>query len=237
MTPYKYHRIQPVLESTIVQVSWASLIPSPSIPCYILHGKQITLNIVSSLRQFGIVGYPAVACCLVIFNVLLSSSFGHAQPYEKKGIYRVNTNGWIQSEIPGAGDVFTCGKCKYSVYVRIIYGSAPSREYKFQSNEEFLQTLSTGKAQRNFARSVMEDQVPKNTPMDIMKTSISELGGLKVFLFQAVAKVEKGLFRSTTMMAVHRDRMVMVSLNYFQGSLDEPSRNLVRAFLSSFQFL
>ena len=92
------------------------------------------------------------------------------------------------------------------------------------------------KAQRNFARSVMEDQVPKNAPIDKMKTSISELGSLKVFQFQAVAKVEKGLFRSTTMMPVHRDRMVMVSLNYFQGGLDEPSRNLVRPFFSAFSF-
>ena len=39
------------------------------------------------------------------------------------------------------------------------------------------------------------------------------------------------------MMAVHQDRMVTVSLNYFEGSLDEPSRNLVKAFFSSFQFL
>ncbi len=212
-------------------------LPSPSIPCYVLDGKQITLKTVSSLRQFGIPRYRAIVCYLVIFNIIFSLSLGYAQPYEKKALYRVNANGWIQSEIPGAGDVFTCGECKYPVYVRISYGSAPSRENKFQSNDEFLQTVSSGKAQRNFARSVMEDQVPKNTPLDIMKTSISELGGLKVFQFQAVAKVEKGLFRSTTMMAVHRDRMVTVSLNYFQGSLDEPSRNLVRAFISSFQFL
>lgn len=212
-------------------------LPSPSIPYYVLNGKQITLNTVSSLRQFGIPNYQAFVCYLVIFNVIFSLSLGYAQPHEKKGVYRVNANGWIQSEIPGARDVFTCGKCKYHVYVRISYGSAPSKENKFQSNEEFLQTVSSGKAQRNFARSVMEGQVPKNTPLDIMKTSISELGGLKVLQFQAVAKVEKGLFRSTTMMAVHRDRMVTVSLNYFQGSLDEPSRNLVRAFFSSFQFL
>ncbi len=191
----------------------------------------------SSLRKFGIPGYRAVVCCLVIFNVMLSSSFGHAQPYEKKPIYRVNANGWIQSEIPGAGDVFTCGECKYPVQIRIIYGSAPSRGNKFQSNEEFLKGLSTSNAQRTFARSVMEDQVPKDTPMDIMKTSISELGGLKVFLFQAVAKVEKALSRRTIMIAVHRDRMVTVSLNYFEGGMDEPSRNLVRAFISSFQFL
>ena len=164
-------------------------------------------------------------------------SLGHAEPFEKKGVYRVNANGWIQSEIPGASNVFTCEKCKYPVQVQIIYGSAPSRGYKFQSNDEFLQTLRTGNAQRTFARSVMEKQVPKNTPIDIMKTRISELGGSKVFLFQAVAKVEKALSRRTIMMAVHRDRMVMVSLNYFEGGLDEPSRNLVRAFFSSFQFL
>jgi hypothetical protein len=58
-----------------------------------------------------------------------------------------------------------------------------------------------------------------------------------VFLFQAVARVEKALSRRTIMMAVHRDRMVTVSLNYFEGGLDEPSRNLVKAFFSSFQFL
>ena len=191
----------------------------------------------SSLRKFGIPGYQAVVCCLVIFNVIFLLSLGYAQPYEKEGIYRVNANGWIQSKIPGAGEVFTCGECKYPAQVRIIYGSAPYRGNKFQSNEEFLQALSTGNAQRTFARSVMEDQVPKDTPMDIMKTSISELGGLKVFLFQAVAKVDKALSRRTIMMAVHRDRMVTVSLNYFEGGMDESSRNLVRAFFSSFQFL
>ena len=173
----------------------------------------------------------------MIFNVILSSSSGYAQPDEKKGIYRVNASGWIKSKIPGAADVFTCGECKYPVQVRIIYGSKPSRGNKFQSNEEFLQTLSTVKAQRKFAQSVMVNQVPKNAPMDIMKTSISELGGLKVFQIHAVAKIEKALSRRTIMMAVHRDRMVMVSLNYFEGRLDEPSRNLVRAFFSSLQFL
>ena len=79
--------------------------------------------------------------------------------------------------------------------------------------------------------------MPKNAPMDIMKTSISELGGLKVFQIHAVAKIEKALSRRTIMMAVYRDRMVTVSLNYFEGGMDEPSRNLVRAFFSSFQFL
>ena len=202
-----------------------------------MQGSRGRLKIVSSLRKFGIPGYRAVACCLVIFDVILSSTCGHAQPYEKKGIYRVNANGWVQSEIPDAGDVFTCGECKSPVQIRITYGSATSRGNKFQSNEKFLQGLSTGNAQRTFARLVMEDQVPKDMPMDIMKTSISELGGLKVFLFQAVTKVEKALSRRTIMMAVHRDRMVTVSLNYFEGGMDKPSRNLVRAFLSSFQFL
>ncbi len=162
---------------------------------------------------------------------------GHAEPYEKKGIYRVNANGWIQSEIPGAGDLFACGECRYPVQIRVIYGSAFPRGNNFQSNEEFLQALSTGNAQRTYARSVMEEQVPKNTPIDIMKTRISELGGSKVFLFQAVTKVDKVLFRRTIMMAVHRDRMVTVSLSYFEGGLDEPSRNLVKAFFSTFQFL
>ena len=78
----------------------------------------------SSLRQFGIPRYRAVVCYLVIFNVIFSLSLGYAQPYEKEGIYRVNTNGWIQSEIPGAGDVFTCGKCKYHVYIRISTAAA-----------------------------------------------------------------------------------------------------------------
>ncbi len=211
--------------------------PSLPSPSFVLQGSRGRLKIVSSLRKFGISGYRAVACCLVIFDVILSSTFGHAQPYEKKGIYRVSANGWVQSEIPDAGDVFTCGECKYPVQIRIIYGSATSRENKFQSNEKFLQGLSTPNAQRTFARSVIEEQVPKNTPIDIMKTRISELGGSKVFLFQAVAKIEKALSRRTIMMAVHRDRMVTVSLNYFEGGLDEPSRNLVKAFFSSFQFL
>ena len=191
----------------------------------------------SSSRKFRIPGYSAVVCCLVIFDVILLSTFGHAQPYEKKGVYRVNASGWIQSEIPGASDVFTCGECKYPIQIRVIYGSASSRGKEYQSNEEFLQALSTGNAQRTFARSVMEEQVPKNAPLDIMKTSISELGGLKVFQFHAVTKIGKSLSRRTIMMTVHRDRMVMVSLNYFEGGLDEPSRNLVKAFFSSFQFL
>ena len=70
-----------------------------------------------------------------------------------------------------------------------------------------------------------------------MKTRIFELGGSKVFLFQAVTKVEKALSRRTIMMAVHHDRIVTVSLSYFEGGLDEPSRNLVKAFFSNFQFL
>ena len=191
----------------------------------------------SSLHKFEIPCRRAVVCCLVIFNVILSLSLVYAQPYEKKGIYRVNANGWIQSKKPGASDVFTCGECKYPIQIRVIYGSASFRGKEYQSNEEFLQALSTGNGQRTFARSVMEEQVPKNAPLDIMKTSISELGGSKVFQFHAVTKIGKSLSRRTIMMTVHRDRMVMVSLNYFEGGLDEPSRNLVKAFFSSFQFL
>ena len=191
----------------------------------------------SWLSNLRIPGQWPVVCCLTFFEFILSSTFGFAQPNEKNDVYQVDGTGWVESTIPDAGEVFTCMECNYPVQIRIIYSPASSGLKRFNSNEDFLQALSTDHAQRTLARLVMKDQVAKKASMDILKTSISELGGLKVFLFQAAAKLDKGLSRWTIMMAVHRKRIVTVSLNYFEGGMDDTSRHLVRAFLSSFQFL
>ena len=170
-------------------------------------------------------------------GLLIGPASAGAQQFEKPGLYRVDAVGWIQSKIPGGGEVFACSRCEFPVQIRFTYSVPSDPTMPFQSNEEFLQTLATGSAQRRFARSIIEDQVPENTPIDITKTSVSELGGLMMFRFHAVTKLGLTLSRKTMWIAIHRNRILMVALSYFEDGLDKPSRNQIRAFFTSIEFL
>ena len=180
---------------------------------------------------------PSWLLYLLLIVVLLQSSLAQAQVYEKKGLFRVTVQGWLPSEISEASHTFTCIACRYPAQVRITYTTESVIDVRFRSNESFLDSLSSSAEQRTFALDVMESLFPKGTPMDILKTKRSELGGLKVFLFQAMARTKEGLARRTIMMAVHHGRQVMVSLNYFEGSMDKASKKLIRDFLDSIRFL
>jgi len=188
-------------------------------------------------RKFRSFHRRAYLCRVLVLGFLLVSSLAGAERYEKEGLFRVDVEGWIPSEIAASSHVFTCMICRNPVQVRIIYSPVSLIDNRFRSNETFLSSLNSAIEQRAYAREIMESQFPQGTPLDILKTSLSELGGLEVFLFQAAAKTEEGLARRTIMMAVHRDRLVTVSLSYFQGSVDEIIQGLIRLFLDSIRFL
>ncbi|NIO08512.1 MAG: hypothetical protein GTO40_11105, partial [Deltaproteobacteria bacterium] len=143
----------------------------------------------------------------------------------------------VKEKSTGSGDLFTCAPCKVPVRILIVDGPAPVNGGGFLSNDGFIRSLSGEKAQLDFATRVMRDLVARDVPLDILKTKISELGGQRVFLFQGAARSGTTISRKTVMIAVHRNRLVTVSLHYSEGGLDDSTRRLVKTFFSSFQFL
>jgi len=73
--------------------------------------------------------------------------------------------------------------------------------------------------------------------LKIERTGITELGGLEAFQYMAVIDFKPTPTRDTTILLIHRERLVKVSLNYHDGSFNDKARSAVNALFASIKFL
>jgi len=155
---------------------------------------------------------------------------------EDSVFYEVNTQEWLRHGTPN-GEVFTCKPCSEQVQIQISVGPEIPSDALFTNNSEFIDSLSTEEAQNDFAKSLIQRSVPGKFEIDIYRTSISSLGGLEVLQFGATVEVGPLLSYDTTTIALHRNRIIKISLNYLDGAMNEETSQIISRFFESFRFV
>lgn len=167
----------------------------------------------------------------------LLASNSHGQQFVKQGFYSVDSSGWQHNTIPD-GDVFTCSTCDAQAQIQISYGPELKGDVKYSTNQEFLAALSTEQAQREFADSILRGSIPLQSgfTISIEKIGLSDIGGLNVIEFSAIVDMPPNVSHENSMLAIHKNRMMKLSLNYFDDGMDDKTRAATNRFYKSFRF-
>jgi hypothetical protein len=169
-------------------------------------------------------------------QALRASSAG-ASVFVRPGFYSLDAAGWQHNATP-LGDVFTCSTCASQVEIEIDYGPEMPADGAAPSNAAFLDTLRTDGQQQQFADSTLRASIPMQSGFEIKieKHGLSNIGGLDVFEFHAVVDIPPSLLRETTMLGIHKNRLMKLSLHYFDNGMDDHARLAVTSLLKSLQF-
>jgi hypothetical protein len=174
------------------------------------------------------------ALSLIVAAMLAAAAMAQTKP---PSLYTISSAGWQQNSTP-YGEVFTCSVCDGQIQVQIAVGPPLTAKAPFRTNEQFLSSLRTPEQQRSFAEGLLKSDIPLQYgySLKIERTSITKLGGLDAFQFMAIVDLKPVPTRDTTVLLVHRQRLVKVSLNYHDGSFDEKARSAVNALFASIKF-
>lgn len=174
------------------------------------------------------------ALILTVIAVLAGAAVAQSKP---PPLYTLSSAGW-QRNSTSDGEVFTCSVCDAQIQVQIGVGPPLAAKAPYRTNEQFLASLRTPEQQRSFAEGLLKSQIPLQSgySLKIERTGITKLGGLDAFQFMAVVDFEPVPTRDTTILLIHRGRLVKVSLNYYDGSFNEKARSAVNALFASIKF-
>jgi len=167
----------------------------------------------------------------------LLGNMAHAQSLRPKP-YSLNPGTWVRAATP-AGEVFTCTVCEAQVQVQIDAGPPLPPDAKFKTNEQFLASLKTTEQQRQFADNLIRSQIPLQSGFTIRveKTGLTKIGGVDAFQFMAVVEMKPNATRDTTMLLIHQNRIIKISVNYHEGTFGPKARDALTSLFSSIKFL
>ena len=172
----------------------------------------------------------------VLAALLLSLGSAWAQPSPK--LYTLDPTGWQRNTTP-SGEVFTCSVCEAQVQLQIAVGPPIGPEAKFKTNEQFLAQLKTPEQQKNFADTMLRDQIPLQSGFKIRieRTGLTKIGGQDAFQFMAVVELQPTATRDTTMFLLYKGRLVKVTVNYYDGTFSPKARDALSKILGSIKFV
>jgi hypothetical protein len=198
---------------------------------------QISLNRSWPLISGARTAITRKSIFLVASALLLAFSV-QAQTFTKAGFYSVDATGWQRNTTP-AGDVFTCSTCGAQVQVQIDYGSPLPDNARFKTNEQFLASLKTETQQKDFADQLLRQSIPLQSgfKISIERVGLTKIGGIDALQFMAVVELAPNVTRDTSMIALHKNRLVKITLNYYDGTMNEKTRAAVNSLFKSLKFL
>lgn len=168
---------------------------------------------------------------------LLCAGPAAAELYTAKGLYSLNIAGWRHASTP-LGDVFGCEDCGDApVQLQISYGAKlPGSEGA--SNDEFLDRLDSEETQQQFADLMMQRSLPPGSELEYSIESMRKvrIGGLKAFEYVALIQTQPNASREDAMVALHRNRLMKLTLNFYDGQMSDEAAAKVGALLKSLKF-
>ena len=152
-------------------------------------------------------------------------------------MYTLSSMGW-QRTPTATGEVLVCSLCGARVQVQIDVGPVLGPKAPYRTNQQFISLHRTQEQQRSLAQTVLKSQIPAFAPYSptIKGTGITRLGGIEAVEFVATVDVEPVPSEDTTLLLIHRERVIKLTLNFFEGSLSDKARALVDALLASIRF-
>ncbi len=159
---------------------------------------------------------------LIIFLFIIFPMGAFA--FTKQGFYAVDNSGWIAKPTP-SGDVFICESCPDMVQVQISYGPEAGKDSPFKSNNDFLNAFATKEKKEEFAKMMLESSLPTSGfEVNIIRVDEDYIGNLKALRYSASVKMPDGhTGRETTLVAMHKNRLVKFSVNFYGDKLNEKS--------------
>lgn len=178
--------------------------------------------------------FPTFLAAICAFLLALPAQ---AQIFTKHGLYSIDTTGWQRNTTP-SGDIFTCSTCGALVQVQIDYGPPLPADTRFKTNEQFLASLKTETEQRQFADAILRQSIPLTSgfKISIQKVGLTKIGGIDTLQFSAVVEMAPNVTRDTSMIALHKNRIVKITLNYHDGAMNEKTKTAVNSLYKTLKF-
>ncbi|MEM7839906.1 hypothetical protein JW294_01870 [Morganella morganii] len=170
---------------------------------------------------------------LFIFLAFPMTSFS----YEKEGFYTIDNTGWVTKETL-VGEVFICSECPDLVQVQISYGPEAGADAPFHNDRQFTNAFNTKEKKKQLAEMLLESGMPsENYKLNIIAVEDDEIGGLKAIRYSAAVDAPGGVeARETTLITMHKNRMVKFSANFYEGKLSEKSAILLQNLSDTVRF-
>jgi hypothetical protein len=177
-----------------------------------------------------------IACLLVAYALSLPALAFGQDGAEK--LYTLDSKNWQRNKTP-AGEVFTCSVCEAQIQVQIDAGPPLGPDAKYKSNEQFLATLRTPEQQKQFADGMLRAQIPLQSGFNIRieRTGLTKIGGQEAFQYMAIVELKPTATRDTTMLLIYKNRLVKISVNYYEGSFSPKARDAIGALFASIKFI
>lgn len=174
------------------------------------------------------------ALSLIVAGLIAGAAV--AQP-KAPPLYTLSSTGWQRNTTPD-GEVLTCSVCERQIQVQIGVGPPLTAKAPFRTNEQFLASVRTPEQQQSFAEGILKSQIPLQSgySLKIERTGLTKLGGLDAFQFMAIVDLKPVPTRDTTILLIHRQRLVRVTLNYHEGSFNDKARAAVNSLIASIKF-
>ncbi len=161
-----------------------------------------------------------------------------AEKFVKPGLYSIDATGW-QHKVTASGDNFRCSTCGVPVQIQIDYGPVLEKDATHKTNREFLEALNTEEAQKQFAELMLRKSIPAEGGfrVSIGKVGLAKIGGLDVLEFTATVANGSVTTLDNSMVAIHKNRIMKVTLDYFDGTMNDKAGAAISALLKSLIFV
>ena len=170
---------------------------------------------------------------ILLASFFTSTAFANQFNFDK--LYHVDTTGWMKKGAPN-GFVYVCIPCKKDVDIQISFGYEMDNksilEYK-KIESKFLDKQYAKK----FSKEMIAKQIPiNNVTINVAKIETGYFFNLKMLEYIATIEMYNTLMHGTGFIGLQGNRIVMISINYSDGSMDKTARKNLKHFLSSLMF-
>lgn len=174
---------------------------------------------------------------IVVTLLVWMSSPANAETWTVPGMYTVKVDGWTRNAIP-EGFNFRCLKCTDQIEIEVMYGPPFGPDALWKTNDEFIAALSTDEKRKTFSDAIMTGAIPSGSgfKVEVKKVGLDQLGGLRVLMMASEVTMGTTSTMDTSMIAVHKNRLVRVTVHFFRGALTAESGNAINAFMDGLVF-
>ncbi|WEI10419.1 hypothetical protein PYR73_05430 [Acinetobacter soli] len=165
----------------------------------------------------------------ILILIISTSSFAKTG-YEN--ILTFDSKGWSSQKTP-TGFGLSCIACDNQVMVSMDIVPINKTNKFTKSNEVFISSLMENKNQ--LALKMAQDTAIGGK-VKLLKADKSKIAGKDVYRYMFIADMGMTKTFDNTSMMLHKDRMIKITLNYFDGSFTQKDRSNVDALFKSIKF-
>ena len=163
---------------------------------------------------------------LSLFSVICSAKTGY------ENILTFDSKGWSSQKTP-TGFGLSCTACDNQVMVSMDIVPIDKGNKFTKSNELFVSYLMSEKD--NLAKKFATDTA-MGGKVKILKADKVKMSGKDVYRYMFIADMGMNKTFDNTSMMLHKDRMIKITLNYFDGYFSQKDKAQVDHFYKSIKF-